>query len=943
MAQTLQNQITYAKSMNGIVSLSDGAGTMISNGTIDTDNLVVDNFTVINMLVNYMNILRDSNPVVNAALGSTVDIGLLVQNMIFDDINRLYQIWDDTATYKLFEVDVSNNTVTFNNSTVTIDRKSTVALNTLLGSTLNLNTLCQNLNYNTTNRVFEIWNDTATGQLFVVDTSNNGMQIQTNTFNIVCSTTNIASPTLSFTSSAVSFANSTVTFNSFLPTSTVTPSADNELITRIYADSRYAELATSNEFTSSNSFNSFLPTSSIATAVIGTQFITRAIGDGRFGQLAAANAWTSTNTFNSNLPTSSIATTTGGTQFITRAIGDGRFGQLAAANTFTSTNSFTGGSCLVTTQPENTNNTTAVSTAYFYRMIRGDSTLRNISIGQNANPSNVSANNFALGFGALQNASATSSDCVGLGINSLNALTTGYYCFGMGGGAMQFATTSTRCVALGYATFPNGNPTNSVCIGANSGSASSGSDNYIFGVFTANSLSSGSSNFICGSSAALVLTTGNENIICGYASGGGIITGSRNTLLGTNTSASSDFSNGCAIGYNAVINANNEIALGTSTETVKVYGNLVLQNKLSLQSATLYNTASVTLSFGSSLNENIILQSNTVTDIYLPASYIDANIGCSFTVTRAYTPIITDDIQFDTAGGATFVSADFTSGPTEWFMDESITTVKLTLTKISTTYTWVLSYTRRIAILADTTSNINYPVLFGPLSANAQEVYADSTNINYNPSTDTLNVNNISTTKPILEKQDTGVSVSTTTNVDVDPTAGQYSLYKFCNMGVGIITYRLPTIIPSTVGWRFMVKRLYGSNMNVCTFNPSAFTTQPIIFDSTGAPSTASYNMSVTQSMFEFVSTITQVGGFTGTFTNAASSTTITINTILVGNIIFLGGIINLNGNIRTVVAYGTGRGQTGTYTVNTAITLANTTQSYTSTESYGYILTSFN
>ena len=39
MSQTLQNQITYAKSMNGIVQLSDGAGTTIQNGQIITNDL----------------------------------------------------------------------------------------------------------------------------------------------------------------------------------------------------------------------------------------------------------------------------------------------------------------------------------------------------------------------------------------------------------------------------------------------------------------------------------------------------------------------------------------------------------------------------------------------------------------------------------------------------------------------------------------------------------------------------------------------------------------------------------------------------------------------------------------------------------------------------------------------------------------------------------------
>ena len=49
MSQTLQNQILLAKSMNGIVTLSDGAGTTISNGTIDTSNINSTNITTNNL------------------------------------------------------------------------------------------------------------------------------------------------------------------------------------------------------------------------------------------------------------------------------------------------------------------------------------------------------------------------------------------------------------------------------------------------------------------------------------------------------------------------------------------------------------------------------------------------------------------------------------------------------------------------------------------------------------------------------------------------------------------------------------------------------------------------------------------------------------------------------------------------------------------------------
>jgi hypothetical protein len=146
-----------------------------------------------------------------------------------------------------------------------------------------------------------------------------------------------------FNACTVSFPSSTVTFNSNLPTSTLTPSADNQLITRIYADSRYAEIATANAFTLTNTFDSFLPTSIITTATLDAQFITKGIADDFYGRLGVANTWTSTNTFDINLPTST-QTPILSTQLITKSYADtnfqpaGSYALLNAPNEFTDTN-----------------------------------------------------------------------------------------------------------------------------------------------------------------------------------------------------------------------------------------------------------------------------------------------------------------------------------------------------------------------------------------------------------------------------------------------------------------------------------------------------------------------------------------------------------------------------------------------------------------------------
>ena len=54
---TLTNIAINARSMNGLITISDGAGTIIENGTVDTDSLITDTMTSINMILNLTNII----------------------------------------------------------------------------------------------------------------------------------------------------------------------------------------------------------------------------------------------------------------------------------------------------------------------------------------------------------------------------------------------------------------------------------------------------------------------------------------------------------------------------------------------------------------------------------------------------------------------------------------------------------------------------------------------------------------------------------------------------------------------------------------------------------------------------------------------------------------------------------------------------------------------
>ena len=133
----------------------------------------------------------------------------------------------------------------------------------------------------------------------------------------------------------------TNTFNTFLPTSTLTPTTSNQLITKTYADGKFGALASANAWTSTNTFNTSLPTSTL-TPTTSNQLITKAYADANYGSsvLSANNTWTGTNAYNTSLPTSTLTPTTS-TQLITKTYADGKFGALTSTNSWSERNTFT--------------------------------------------------------------------------------------------------------------------------------------------------------------------------------------------------------------------------------------------------------------------------------------------------------------------------------------------------------------------------------------------------------------------------------------------------------------------------------------------------------------------------------------------------------------------------------------------------------------------------
>jgi hypothetical protein len=333
--------------------------------------------------------------------------------------------------------------------------------------------------------------------------------------------------------------------------------------------------------------------------------------------------------------------------------------------------------------------------------------------------------------------------------------------------------------------------------------------------------------------------------------------------------------------YNPSTNVMTVPNITTTTATVT---NLTVANKSQLQTTTVIGAVATYTISTFPCSEEYVISSATTTDINLPLP-VTANIGASIKFSRAYiVGNFGNMIRLNTTGTETIQSFDINPTVT-FFMDYSITTIKLTVMAAGQ---WVATYSR------DWTQCLQVKNGAAPMQ----------------------------------------VTNATTGNVTVTMAAPFYEYYPFTNVTTATLAYNLPQITQSMIGMKLVFKRFAGT-YNLVNFNPSVSYPGNAIFQlGTSLGNTAIQTLiGTTQNTCTLLATQTQES-FTGTFTNAAGATVVTI--VTTNGTIFVGGYFSFNGVNRYITTSGTGRGGTGTYNIDSSLS-ANTAQPFTAYVSYAW------
>ena len=291
-----------------------------------------------------------------------------------------------------------------------------------------------------------------------------------------------------------------------------------------------------------------------------------------------------------------------------------------------------------------------------------------------------------------------------VGNGALVANTTGYENIAIGPNALFANTTGSSNTAVGFqASLANTTGSNNTAIGFEAGAATtSGSSNVAVGTSSLTDNITGSSNVAVGVDALDQNTGGSFNVGIGGGAGRKNKTGNNNTFIGYDTDISGNvvYNNSTAIGTGAIIDASNCIVLGTASETVKIRGGLTV-------------TGSIT---GTASNINITSTGTT------------AAFRIPFALTGTGSAALGSDSNINFNPGTNTFSVD---------------NITATLTgNVTGNVTGNLTGTATNINITGTTTDAAYRIPFALTSTGSAALGSDQ-GFNYNPSTDTLNVANI--------------------------------------------------------------------------------------------------------------------------------------------------------------------------------------------------------
>ena len=688
---TLTNIPINARSMNGIITISDGT-TVLEDGNITTTgDLAVDSLTC-----NFLDVLQ--------------------------------------ATF----VDVQT-------SDIFLDRTSTSAVNTLLGPFIDVGDILQNVYFDIPNRTLKFFNDNPANindNMFVLDQANDTIEIKADVLELTGTSFNLYG-NIAFIDSAVSFPNTQVSFDSSLPTTSITSGFNNNnFITQQYADTRYGELATSNAWTSTNTFNTNLPTSTVASSSSGTQFITRNIGDARFGQLAVANTCSLTNTFSNGIIPRRSAGDGTDLQISNNAM---QYRQATSTNNIGIGLSTLIGDSVLAGQIYNTGSKNiAIGNFALEKMDGGSScvaigyqSMQNVSqqriYGAGIFPSRC----IAIGETTLRS-NLYGNDQIAIGHNAMTNTSSGDSSICIGTNAGNGLTFQSDCVFIGADCAPTVNDNGITAIGALALGGAVGQFN--------SGVAIGYQSFYNNNNAS-------ANTGVGAMSGLKNVTGQANTCLGCFSGRFNLFTNlnsTTTIGYASSAEMDREFVIGgNGVQGDTQYLTLPMKNRINCAK---YIGPASSYDINWRFNEYVVVNSAITTLINLPEAIYpnDNHVGACFHIIRthvSYTDLTiaafgTEKINYNGTlvssitinnwvGSISFLCIDHVNGNGVWAVRGYQPRVTLA------------TDANKIQTITDST-NVNYPMCFTTISngINYFGVLANS-NLTYNPSTGTINAQNI--------------------------------------------------------------------------------------------------------------------------------------------------------------------------------------------------------